>query len=110
MCLGPFYAKLVTDRYVPLLTVLLGMGWCMIGICIGTYTGTFTVVGPILQALFNDFGTQTSQIANRSSIFTVEPKGRNRVNTAYMVFTFAGQLTGIGSSVCRAVTGILMRG
>lgn len=94
MCLGPFYARLVIDKFVPLFTVLLGMGWCMLGICIGTYTGTFTVAGPILQAFLNDFGMQTSQIANRSAIFAVEPKGRNRVNTAYMAFTFAGQLTG----------------
>lgn len=101
MLMGPVYAKYVTDRFVPLFTVLLGMCWCMIGITVGTYTGTFTVVGPILQALFNDFGSQSSQIANRSSIFTVEPKGRNRVNTAYMVFTFAGQLTGtsVGASL-----------
>lgn len=94
MCLGPFYAKYVTDRFVPLFTVGLGMIWCELGVCIGTYTGTFTVAGPVIQAIFNDFGMQTSQIANRSAIFTVEPKGRNRVNTAYMIFTFAGQLTG----------------
>ncbi|KAI5360983.1 putative major facilitator superfamily, MFS transporter superfamily [Septoria linicola] len=94
MCVGPVYARFVTDRFVPLFTVLLGMCWCLLGVTIGTYTGTFTVAGPVIQALLNDFGMQTSQIANRSSIFTVEPKGRNRVNTAYMVFTFAGQLTG----------------
>lgn len=94
MCAGPFYAKYVTDRFVPLFTVILGMIWCELGVCIGTYTGTFTVAGPVIQAIFNDFGMQTSQIANRSAIFTVEPKGRNRVNTAFMIFTFAGQLTG----------------
>ncbi|PPJ54065.1 hypothetical protein CBER1_06339 [Cercospora berteroae] len=94
MAIGPLYANLVTDRFVPLFTVLLGMCWCLVGTTIGTYTGTFTVAGPVIQALLNDFGMQTSQIANRSSIFTVEPKGRNRVNTAYMMFTFAGQLTG----------------
>ncbi|EME41693.1 hypothetical protein DOTSEDRAFT_81928 [Dothistroma septosporum NZE10] len=94
MCCGPVYAKYVTDRFVPLFTVFLGMLWCMLGVCVGTYTGTFTVAGPVIQAIFNDFGMQTSQIANRSAIFTVEPKGRNRINTAYMVFTFAGQLTG----------------
>lgn len=97
MVCGPFYAKYVIDRFVPLFSVILGMGWALLGIALGTYTGTFTVAGPILQAFFGDFGMQTSQIANRSAIFTVEPKGRNRVNTAYMVFTFAGQL--IGTSV-----------
>jgi len=94
MVLGPFYARLVIDRFVPLFSVILGMGWCLIGISIGTYTGTFTVAGPIIQGFIADFGMQTSQIANRSSIFAVEPKGRNRVNTAFMVATFCGQLVG----------------
>jgi predicted MFS family arabinose efflux permease len=94
MLCSPFYAKVVIDRFVPLFTVLLGICWCMIGITIGTYTGTFTVAGPIIQAWFNDFGMQTSQIAMRSSIFSVEPRARNRTNTAFMVFTFFGQLVG----------------
>ncbi|KAH9825535.1 Major Facilitator Superfamily [Teratosphaeria destructans] len=94
MICGPFYARIIIDRFVPAFSVLLGMLWCLLGISLGTYTGTFTVAGPILQAFFNDFGMQTAQIANRSAIFSVEPKARNRVNTAFMVATFAGQLVG----------------
>ncbi|KAK3073620.1 hypothetical protein LTR53_004630 [Teratosphaeriaceae sp. CCFEE 6253] len=94
MVCGPFYARLIIDRFVPWFSVLLGMLWCLLGITLGTYTGTFTVAGPVLQAFFNDFGMQTAQIANRSAIFAVEPKGRNRVNTAFMVATFCGQLVG----------------
>jgi len=94
MCLGPFWAKHVIDRFVPLFSVILGELWCMLGICIGTYTGTFTVAGPIIQAFFNDFGLQTAQIANRSAIYSIAPKARNRVNTAFMVATFCGQLVG----------------
>ncbi|QIW95019.1 hypothetical protein AMS68_000537 [Peltaster fructicola] len=94
MLLGPFYARIVIDRFVPHFSVVLGMLWALLGICLGTYTGTFTVAGPVLQAFFGDFGMQTSQIANRSAIFAVEPKGRNRVNTAFMVATFLGQLVG----------------
>lgn len=41
-----------------------------------------------------DIGLQTSQIANRSAIYTIAPKARNRVNTAYMVSVFVGQLVG----------------
>jgi hypothetical protein len=37
---------------------------------------------------------QITQIANRSAIYAVAPKGRNRVNTAFMLMTFMGQLTG----------------
>ncbi|KAI7649258.1 MFS general substrate transporter, partial [Hortaea werneckii] len=94
MLLGPFYARLVIDRFVPHFSVLLGLFYCLVGISIGTYTGTITVAGPIIQAFVNDFGMQTAQIANRSAIFSVEPKGRNRVNTAFMVATFCGQLVG----------------
>jgi predicted MFS family arabinose efflux permease len=94
MVCGPIWARLVIDRFVPSFSVLLGILWCILGISIGTYTSTFTVAGPIIQAFVADFGMQTSQIANRSAIFSVEPKGRNRVNTAYMVATFCGQLVG----------------
>ncbi|EMC92733.1 hypothetical protein BAUCODRAFT_37638 [Baudoinia panamericana UAMH 10762] len=94
MICGPIYARVVIDRFVPWFSVILGMGWCLLGISIGTYTGTFTVAGPVIQAFFGDFGMQTAQIANRSAIFAVEPKGRNRVNTAFMVATFCGQLIG----------------
>lgn len=84
MCCGPVYARLVIDRYVPWFSVFLGMCWSIIGIALGTYIGSFTVAGPILQAFLLDFGMQTAQIANRSAIYAVEPKGRNRVNTAFV--------------------------
>lgn len=94
MFAGPFWAKLVIDKFVPLFSVILGELWCMLGICIGTYVGSFSVAGPIIQAFFNDFGLQTAQIANRSAIYSIAPKARNRVNTAFMVATFCGQLVG----------------
>jgi len=94
MLFVPFYARIIIDRFVPAFSVLLGLTWCLFGVCMGAYTGTFTIAGPIIQGFFSDFGMQTSQIANRSAIYTVEPKGRNRVNTAFMVCTFFGQLTG----------------
>ncbi|KAK5798714.1 hypothetical protein VI817_005004 [Penicillium citrinum] len=64
------------------------------GICIGAYTGLFFVAGPALQAAFQDFGLQMTQIANRTAIFRVAPKARSRVNTAYMIGVFCGQLMG----------------
>lgn len=94
MFCGPVWARIVIDRFVPLFSVILGELWCMLGICLGTYLGTFTVAGPILQAFINDFGMQTAQIANRSSIYSIAPLARNRVNTAFMVATFCGQLVG----------------
>ena len=94
MCLGPIYARLVIDHFVPHLSVIVGVVCCLLGICFGTYLGPFTVAGPVIQAFANDFGTQIAQIANRSAIYAIEPKARNRVNTAFMVATFCGQLMG----------------
>lgn len=94
MFLGPLYARLVTDRFVPLFSVLVGELIALTGIVVGTFTGTFTIAGPIIQGICSDFGLQTTQVANRSSIYSIEPKARNRVNTAFMVAVFCGQLTG----------------
>ena len=94
MCFGPLYSRLVIDKFVPLFSVILGEFMCITGIAIGTYTGTFTVAGPVIQAFAIDLGLQTSQIANRSAIYSIAPKARNRVNTAFMLAVFCGQLMG----------------
>ena len=94
MCFGPPYSRLIIDKIVPLYSVIFGEFICITGIIIGTYTGTFTVAGSIIQAFMIDLGLQTSQIANRTAIYAIEPKARNRVNTAYMVSVFCGQLVG----------------
>lgn len=94
MTLGPLYSRFVIDRFAPLVTSAAGALIGLTGIIIGTYTGTFTVAGPILQAVFLDFGQQTLQIANRTAIYGVAPKARNRVNTAFMMGVFCGQLMG----------------
>ena len=101
MFVGPPYSRLVIDRFVPLFSVIVGELICITGISIGTYTGTFTIAGPIIQAFMIDVGMQTSQIANRSAIYSIEPKARNRVNTAFMVSVFIGQL--VGTSVGNAL-------
>jgi predicted MFS family arabinose efflux permease len=94
MTWGPFFARTFIDKHHPLLSVIIGELICLVAIVVGTYTGKVTIAGPIIQALGTDLGVQTSQIANRTAIYGVEPKGRNRVNTAYMVSTFCGQLMG----------------
>jgi predicted MFS family arabinose efflux permease len=94
MLLGPVYAKVLIQKFVPLFSVVIGELINITGIVIGTYTGLTTVAGPILQAFGMDAGMIITQIANRSAIYAIEPKGRNRVNTAFMLMTFMGQLTG----------------
>ena len=94
MLLGPFYAKYIIAPITPWFAVVIGACINLTGVVIGTYTGTFTVAGPIIQAFGMDAGMQFTQIANRIAIYSVEPTGRNRVNTAFMLMTFLGQLSG----------------
>ena len=92
--LTPVWSRLITDRFVQLFSVILGLLVEFTGIVIGTFTGTLTVAGPIVQAMLMDTGSNFAQTANRSNVYSLDPKARNRLNTAYMVFSFAGQLTG----------------
>lgn len=94
MAFGPLYARFVTDKFMPWLSVLVGLSMVLIAVTVGTYTGTLSIAGPILQAIFHDAGMMTAQVANRSSIYSLEPKARNRINTAFMLATFCGQLSG----------------
>ncbi|KAL4782863.1 major facilitator superfamily domain-containing protein [Aspergillus varians] len=94
MIFNPIYSRLVIDKYITQLSITISMLTAMSGIAIGAYTGKFSLAGPILQAALQDFGNQATMIANRSSIYTVAPKARNRVNTGYMVGCFVGQLMG----------------
>ncbi|EXJ86713.1 hypothetical protein A1O3_03666 [Capronia epimyces CBS 606.96] len=94
MSWGPIFARTVMEKRQPLFSVILGEIICLVAVIIGTYAGKYTVAGPIIQAVGIDVGLQTSQIANRTAIYGVAPKARNRVNTAYMVSVFVGQLIG----------------
>ncbi|KAH8886182.1 MFS general substrate transporter [Thozetella sp. PMI_491] len=90
----PTYSRVVIDRYVPNLSVGLGLLYAFIGIVIGTYTGILSISGVVIQALAIDFGVQTASIAYRSAIYSSAPSSRNRSNVAYTVAAFAGQLMG----------------
>ncbi|KAG8626773.1 hypothetical protein KVT40_005718 [Elsinoe batatas] len=92
--LSPVFGRKVIDPHVPLFSVLLSQGICLVAILIGTFTGRRTIVGLIIRTALGDFGNQMSQTAWRSGIFSIDPKARNRVNTALMTFVFAGQMTG----------------
>lgn len=101
MIWGPIFARTVMEKHEPLFSIIIGEIICITGVIIGTYSGKHTIVGPIIQAIFIDIGNQTSQIANRTAIYAVASKARNRVNTAYMVSVFSGQLMGtaVGNSL-----------
>ncbi|KAJ5788675.1 hypothetical protein N7457_003665 [Penicillium paradoxum] len=94
MFLGPLYSRYMIDKFVPQLSILVSLSILIIGVSIGTYIGTYSVAGPIIQAALQDFGLQMTQIANRTSIYSVAPNARNRINTGYMMGVFCGQLMG----------------
>lgn len=101
MVWGPIFARTVMEKHEPLFSIIIGEIILLTGVAIGTYSGKHTIAGPIIQAICIDIGVQTSQIANRTAIYAVAPKARNRVNTAYMVSVFSGQLMGtaVGNSL-----------
>lgn len=94
VALAPVWSRLITDRFVFLFSVVLGLAFEFIGIVISTFIGSFTVAGPVIHAIMMDSGTNFAHTANRSNVYNLDPKARNRVNTSYMVFCFAGQIMG----------------
>ncbi|ROV87729.1 hypothetical protein VMCG_10594 [Cytospora schulzeri] len=94
ICWGPVYSRYIIDKIQPLYSCLLGISIEIVGVAIGTFIGTFTVAGPVIEALVIDLGNQACNIANRTAINDINPKARNRVNTCYMLAAFTGQLTG----------------
>ncbi|RWA07361.1 hypothetical protein EKO27_g7745 [Xylaria grammica] len=85
--LAPVWSRLITDRFVFLFSTILGLSFELVGIIIGTFIGNFTVAGPIIQAIIMDTGSNFAHTANRSNIYTLDPKARNRINTFYMPVT-----------------------
>ncbi|OAA65547.1 major facilitator superfamily transporter dha1 transporter [Niveomyces insectorum RCEF 264] len=94
ICMAPLYGRFVIDKTVPIIAVLFSLLVEIAGVGVGVGIGTFTVAGPILQAILIDFGNQASNIALRASIYGLAPKAQNRVNAAFMISSFLGQLTG----------------
>lgn len=93
--LNPIYGKYLIARLrEPLFSILIAQAFNLGGVIIGTYSGTHTVAGPIIQGIAVDATLQIVSVSNRIAIHEVEPHGRNRVNTAFMLMTFLGQLTG----------------
>ncbi|KAF3938210.1 hypothetical protein ABW19_dt0203655 [Dactylella cylindrospora] len=92
----PWIGKYVIDRWLPLLSTILGSLVVLIGQVIGAYAGKANVSAPILQAWFIDAGISTTQVANRAAIYQIDAKSRNRINSVYMLSVFIGQVMGTG--------------
>ena len=92
--LAPVYSRLILDKIVPLTSAISGLVIELAGVIVGTFLGSRNVAGPVIQAVAIDVGSQFANIALRSSIYSIRPDARNRINTGYMVLSFCGQLTG----------------
>ncbi|KAK6949884.1 hypothetical protein Daesc_008207 [Daldinia eschscholtzii] len=87
--LTPPYSSVVIDRFVPNLSVGLGLVYALIVVLVGTYTGTLPIAGIVIQTIAIDFGHRLP-VCNLYNYL----HARNRTNAAYTVSAFAGQLTG----------------
>ncbi|QKD48535.2 uncharacterized protein FOBCDRAFT_236193 [Fusarium oxysporum Fo47] len=79
--INPVLSSFITDRYHPAYSAIIAIMIGIAGVLIGTFVGTFSLAGPIIQA-------------NHAQLPAVEPSARNRVNTVYTVATFCGMLMG----------------
>lgn len=95
LLLGPMFGKfIIAPLKVPLYSVIIGTTLSLAGVLLGTFLGTFTVAGPVIEAVLLDAGLIVTFIANRLSIEGIEPGAANRVNTAFMIVMHLGQLAG----------------
>lgn len=95
MFFSPLYGQyIVRPLDAPLLSAIVGQVVDLVGLVIGTFIGKSNVAGPVLIALLLDAGLMITQISNRMAIHHVEPLGRNRVNTAFVIMLYLGQLVG----------------
>lgn len=92
--LNPLVARLVTSRLHPSGTLIIAHVISLVGVCIGTFVGDFSIGGLIVRAFLGDLGMNTVVVANRMAIANVHPEAQNAVNSVYMVFTFCGQMSG----------------
>jgi len=98
MVLGPICSKWIIDQHVPVFSTILGGVICIAGQVVGTYTGSFTISGLVIQALLLDLGMRIADVANRVAIYSINPNAKNTINTAYMLAMFVGQMAGTSGS------------
>lgn len=91
--LAPYAGRLV-DRWGANRVNLLSL--CALGLCfvLALSFGATSLIALVLVVNLLDFGQQSGQVANQARIFGLDPQIRGRLNTLYMVVTFAGGAAG----------------
>jgi len=78
--LNPLVARLVIARLHPTGILIIAHVVSLIGVCIGTFVGNFSIGGLIVRAFLGDLGMNTAVVANRMAIANVHPEAQNAVN------------------------------
>jgi predicted MFS family arabinose efflux permease len=88
------YAGRLSDRWGSAPVNLLGLICAGSAFIIAGTWGAGTVLGLVVVVNLLDFGLQSGQVANQTRIFGIGAAIRGRLNTIYMVTTFAGGALG----------------
>jgi predicted MFS family arabinose efflux permease len=91
--LAPRAGKLA-DRYGANAVNAFGIAMAALGFLLFATAGSVSVIALVIGVNLLDFGNQAGQIANQARIFKLDPAARARLNTVYMVLTFAGGAAG----------------
>lgn len=84
----------LADRYGANVVNACGIATAALGFALFSTAGNVSVMALVIGVNLLDFGNQAGQIANQARIFKLDPGARARLNTVYMVLTFAGGATG----------------
>ncbi|KAF2228255.1 major facilitator superfamily domain-containing protein [Elsinoe ampelina] len=90
----PVVTSVAGRRVHSLVLVRMAVVLACVGMAVGTFTGTRSVVGPMVQATLHDAGFTLLQVAGRDVAFAVDVQARGRINTALTVSIFVGNLIG----------------
>lgn len=74
-------------------TVSIGLGIFLFSLLL-LYISRFHVAGFAIGVILLDIGQQAIHISNQTRVYALDPGARNRLNTVYMSFSFAGTATG----------------
>ena len=83
----------LADRHSPRRAIGAGLACVLLSFAI-FYGFGGTPWGLVAGVILLDLGAQSAHISNQSRIFAVRPEARGRMNTAYMVASFAGGAMG----------------
>ncbi|WP_197496819.1 MFS transporter [Paraburkholderia caribensis] len=84
----------LSDRFGPTAVNIISLCSGALAFAAFVAGGDISIFALVVGVNLLDFGNQAGQIANQARIFKLDPGARARLNTVYMVFTFAGGALG----------------